>query len=133
MAGRAGMDNTKKRLKLDKGDAAAKYSEDKTDKSERKHKKHQKSEDARAGTSSTQRKSPRESKPSKVAIEDFLESKKARRNDNWQDEEVDALINGVESQWEYINAEQTGVFGSKARTEERKMEAWGSVAQLVNA
>ena len=139
MAGREGMDKGKKRLKLDKGEGHAMYSEVKGDGD--KFKKPKKME-AKSGSSKhdkSVRKSPREKKASmkaedqKHAIEDFLDAKKMRRNDNWCDEEIDALLNGVESQWSMINAEQTGVFGSKARTEEKKLDAWGAVAQLVNA
>ena len=133
MAGRENVESSKKRLKLDKNEASDKYSEKKGSGG-----KHKSAKKTQAGDDKDvpARKSPRERKPNvdtKAAMQDFLEAKKMRRNDNWADEEIDALLNGVESEWEVINAEQSGVFGSKARTEERKLESWGSIAQLVNA
>ena len=130
MAGRD--EKSGKRLKLDKSESNSRYSESKGGKDKVKKIKNISEQSEGTASDTSVRKSPREKAASKHVVNEFVEATK-RRNDNWQDEEIDALLNGVETQWDVINAEQTGVFGSKARTEEKKLDAWGAVAQLVNA
>ena len=56
---------------------------------------------------------------------------KDRRGENWENEEITALFQGIRANYDIIHAEHHGV-GAKAKCETAKKSAWAAITALVN-
>ena len=54
-----------------------------------------------------------------------------RREENWEKDELLALVQGVKSNYDVLTAEHHGV-GAKAKSEANKNSAWQAITSLVN-